>query len=192
MWCSASVQFILENWFLWNACRCGRHIIIIRMWNVMWRCNRLHFGSCLGYIIHGCWIDDRFPWRWFRRRLNRQGTSVNVQFYPFGKCRWNVTKLTSSLTVSKLAPSSNLLFSFANNLWAFALSSFGWGVFWRTNGVSLSMIPESSENLTECVRDASLSSHPSESLLSSSPCAPVFCGWNEKTKKKQNQMVRTQ
>lgn len=36
------------------------------------------------------------------------------------------------------------------------------------------MMPESSENLTECVRDASLSSQPSESLLSSSPCAPIL------------------
>lgn len=67
---SASFWFILENWLLWNACRCGRHIVRVRMWNVMWRWNRLHFGSCLGYIIHGCWMDDRFSRRRFRRRLH--------------------------------------------------------------------------------------------------------------------------
>lgn len=76
-------------------------------------------------------------------------------------CMWMYIH-TSSDNVSKLPLSSPLLFSLPNSLCAFSLSSFGCGVFCRTNGVSLSRT-ESSENFTECVRDASRSSHPSES-----------------------------
>lgn len=93
---------------------------------------------------------------------------------------------TSSDRVSKLPPSSALFFSFANNLCALSFNSFGCGVFCRTNGVSLSAMPESSENLTECVRDASRSSHASESDDTSSSCPSINHRHESERKRKQS------
>lgn len=55
---------------------------------------------------------------------------------------------------------SSSFLSFENSLCAFALSSFGWGVFCLTKGVSLSAL-ESSLNLTEWVREFSRASQSS-------------------------------
>lgn len=64
-------------------------------------------------------------------------------------------KLTSAETFG-----SSFL-SFENNLCAFALSSFGCGVFWRTNGVVSFSAAESSLNFTCDTLDASRASQSS-------------------------------
>lgn len=67
---------------------------------------------------------------------------------------------STTLTSSASAEISSSRLSFENSLCAFALSSFGCGVFCRTNGVSLSAL-ESSLNLTEWVREFSRASQSS-------------------------------
>jgi hypothetical protein len=69
--------------------------------------------------------------------------------------------VTCKLTSTIVPRFSSSFLSFENNLWAFALSSFGCGVFCLTNGVVSLSVAESSLNLTCEIREDSRASQSS-------------------------------